>query len=114
MKEPLINVAFRPFTLALRRTNAAGEFVATLSLTGAPTALVHSTASADTRVRTDTPTPCLQVGSAQFAVPTRQLARIGDWLAGQHEPGVADAQPASEPEPQHEPSDAAEPFHTPD
>ncbi|KLJ02855.1 hypothetical protein [Luteimonas sp. FCS-9] len=86
MKEPSITVAFRPFTLALRRTNAAGEFVATLSLTGAPTALVHSTASTHAGVRTDTPTPCLQIGTAQFAVPTRQLARIGEWLVAQHAP----------------------------
>lgn len=87
MKEPSIQVTFRPFLLALRRTNE-GDFVVTLSLAGAPTALVHSTASTEARVRTDTPTPCLQVGTAQFAVPTRQLARIGDWLAGQHAPAT--------------------------
>lgn len=85
MKEPSIQVTFRPFLLALRRTNE-GDFVATLSLGGAPTALVHSTAITEARVRTDTPTPCLQIGTAQFAVPTRQLARIGDWLVAQHAP----------------------------
>lgn len=101
MKEPSITVTFRPFDLTLRRTSG-GDFVATLGRVGEQAPLVHSKTAWDSehgaRVRTDTPVPCLQIGTAQFAVPTRQLSRIGDWLAGQQAP-VVKAEPSADPFP---------------
>jgi hypothetical protein len=93
MKDPAIKVSYRPFTLELRRTND-GEIVANLTHQADTAPLVHSKTSYDYEhrawIRTDTPVPCLQIGTARFNVPKRQLARVEAWLGGDAQP-VLDA-----------------------
>jgi hypothetical protein len=94
-----IDVQFKPFRLTLLRGND-GQWVATLTRIGDDTAIVVAYSSpgraeSAARISLATGTPRLAVGSATFALPTKQLQRVRDWIDQQNAPVVSDGRDES-------------------
>lgn len=91
-----IDVQFKPFRLTLMR-GSDGEWVASLFRLGddhVPIVVAHDGHYGEgPGITVAGGTPRLRIGDALFAVPTRQLQRLRDWIDQQRVPLVIDNAP---------------------